>query len=863
MIIKNKINPLQEIGTELQSIQNPARYLGGEFQQFIKVDADFSFGIAFPDLYEIAMSNQAIKIIYNGLNNLDGISCERVFAVEKDFENLLINKNIPLYTLETGIPLFDLDMLGFSIGYELGLTSVLSILDLGKIPLNAIDRDDRHPIVLAGGCGVTNPAPLAQFFDAVFIGEAENELFNLVKQISNLKKSGSNRKEILEFMYQHPSVWTKGKKTKRAIQNDFGKVSSVKAYRPLPSIKPVQDHGVVEIMRGCPNGCRFCHAGIYYRPQRMKELDVILKEVDELVNVAGYKEISLTSLSSGDYHDIEKLLHILTEKYKSKKISFQLPSLKVSSFTLPLLESLSTTRKSGLTFAVETPVESWQFSLNKEVYEEKLYDIIMNAKKRGWNKAKFYFMVGLPVGKHSEGHDYDIEGEYIVGGEGSEEKAIVDFMLAIQKGTGIQCNVNVGTFIPKPHTPYQWAAQLTQEQSREKLYYIRSNLPKGKFRVSTHNQFVSYIEGLISRGDHRVGEVVLLAYKKGCRLDAWEEHLNTELWMEAIKEIELKYNWVAEDYICKPRSLDDVLPWDDIDLGTAKAYYKSEWKRSIAEKRSPLCETDCLDHCGLCSKEKKGISVHTTRISDEDVKRVLDEIELTPNSNENELAEQNIDILWRAVFSFNKEYGIEYLPHLALVETFHKAFLRSNLPIMYTNGFNPLPRFELASSLSLGVRSKCEVASIILRNEVSVGDFTAKLQENLPSHLSIENVFIYAVSNKKKRESLASLLWGSRYTYTFLTDKKETLNFLHSNEIIKQLINRYNEKDNTLDVILPFNLDRPFRDTISTFFEKKIYECVDIEKAITYSKCLSNTTDYCTYFETYNKIAEIHKSLCS
>lgn len=853
------INPLVDIGVQLQSVQNPSRYLGGEYGQIIKKDANFTCAIAFPDLYEIAMSNQAIKIIYNGLNRLHDIRCERVFAVDVDFEELLRKKNIPLYTLETGIPLHRTDMIGFSIGYELGITAVLSMLDLGGIPLKAKDRSDCHPIVFAGGCGVTNPAPFSQFFDAIFIGEAEDELFDLVKELAKLKSTGVGRSELLKVMCAHPAVWVPGKKARRAIQSDFGTKPSVPAYYPLPSIEPVQDHGVVEIMRGCPNGCRFCHAGIYYRPQRMKTFDIIMQEVDELVNIAGYREISLTSLSSGDYMGIGSLLDALNERYASKQVSFQLPSLKVSSFTLPILEKVSKIRKSGLTFAIETPVEAWQFSINKEVFEEKLYTIIMDAKKRGWNKAKFYFMVGLPVGSYSGGHPAHNDGKnYIVGAPGTEEREIVDFMLNIQKNTRIQCNVNVGTFVPKPHTPYQWAAQLTMQQSREKLYYIRSSLPKGKFRVSTHDEFVSFIDGMISRGDERVGDIVLAAYQKGCRLDAWDDHIKKDFWREAIDEVQIAKNWSIENQICHARSLDEKLPWDDVSLGPVKSFYVKEWERSLAEQRSPLCLEKCVEACGVCNKT---IKVHanngaqpTDDTSNEKIK-----------TQEQEL-EQNIPVLWRAVFSFSKQNGGEYLPHLALVENFHKSFLRSELPIMYTNGFNPLPKFELASSLSLGIHSECEIASIMLRHEISESDFKQKLAHNIPPTLHIEKVFIFPVSNKKKRESLASILWGSEYTYNFSKQSDNVYNFIQADAIktlLDGVIHHYNKEGNVLNITLPFTKDRAFRNAIAEYFDEPIYECVDITKNTTLAKPIFAEGVNCgiSFFEIYKDIAILHKEL--
>ena len=650
----------------------------------------------------------------------------------------------------------------------------------------------------------------------------------------------------------------KVKKAVRAIKTDFGQVACVSAYYPLPSIKPVQDHGVIEIMRGCPNGCRFCHAGEYYKPQRMKSIQLILDEAEALVK-AGHREISLTSLSSGDYKNIDLLLEVLTEKYRHRKISFQLPSLKVSSFTLPVLESLSQTRRSGLTFAVETPVEKWQFSLNKEVYEEKLFDIIMNAKKRGWNKAKFYFMVGLPVGPHAIGHDYDVEGEYVVGAEGTEEREIVDFMLYIQAKTKIQCNVNIGTFIPKPHTAYQWAGQLTREQSREKLFYIRNSLPKGKFRTSTHNQFVSFIEGLISRGDEKIGELIYNAYKKGCKLDAWEDHINKPAWQEAIDEIEEKYGLDIEKYVCSSKDINEPLPWDDINLGAHKSYYKREWERSLAETRTTICSSKCTHHCGICNytnSEKPHVIANniTEQLRDELIAKIRSE-----KTDSYDEQEQNIPVLYRAVFTFKKHNGSEYLPHLALQENFHKAFLRSELPIMYTNGFNPLPRFELASSLSLGIKSNCEVASIILRYDISETDFKSRLQNALLPIIELDKVFIFPVSNQKKRESLASLLWGSKYKYSFLLDAKKVEEFLDNNELYSTFMSRYNSVTNELEVIIPFKQDRPFRDAIIEYFDKPIYECVDITKLETYSKM--GEDNYCSYFDIYKNIADEHKIL--
>ncbi len=819
------INPIKLFGSELCSVQNPSAYIGGEFGAIVKHheenDALFNFCIAFPDLYEIGMSNQAIKIIYNGLNKIDSVRCERVFAVEKDFENLLEKFSAPLYTLETGMPLNQLDMIGFSIGYELGITGALSILELGKIPLLKRDRSDSDPIVIAGGCGATNPAPFADFFDAVFIGEAEGGMFELIEKLSKMKKNGASRAEIIHELASDSHVWTENMsretcghdKAFRAVWSEFGTVPSVESYFPLPNIKPVQDHGVVEIMRGCPNGCRFCHAGVYYRPQRAKTKQLIFDEVDKLVNVAGYREISLTSLSSADYPDIENLLDDLNRKYKTQNVSFQLPSLKVNSFSLPLLEKLSEVRKSGLTFAVETPDEAWQLRLNKEVYAQHLVDIILDAKKSGWNKAKFYFMVGLPFPETDEK---------------TEEQAIVDFMLDLQQKTNIQCNVNVGTFIPKPHTAYQWVRQISPEESNKKLSYIREHLPRGKFRVSTHDVSTSYLEGLISRGDKRAGKIILAAYKKGCRLDAWDNHLreNLRYWDEAFSEADFD----VKNDILHERDKNESLPWDCISLGPAKAFYKKEWDLNEQERLTKKCMPDCDHKCGVCNNK--------TCVNIDNKKDVLVEKE---NKFSQIRPEFNIPVMYRVIFMFSKKDGGEFFSHLSQIEIFNRAFLKSGLPVIYTAGFNPVPRLEFGTTLSLGIQSDAEVASTVLFDPISENEFIAKMNENLINSIRITKCFIFPVTNQRRRESLSTALWGSIYEYTFKNgcvaadffDSPVAEPFLQKESLCGFKVD---SEKNIVTAKLLFQKDRPFRNALEEFFGKKIYEIVSIRKLQTLAK---------------------------
>lgn len=851
----NLINPLELFGSELCSVQNPSSYIGGEIGQIIKKhfenDDLFNFAIAFPDLYSIGMANQAIKIIYNGLNKIDTVRCERVFAAESDFEELLKKHDAPLYTLETGMPLNELDMIGFSIGYELGVTGALSILEAGRIPLLKKDRTENDPIVISGGVGSTNPEPFSAFFDATFIGEAEGGMFELIEKLSVMKKNGATRSELLEELAKDPHVWTENMSSetcghdiaRRAIFDNFGQEESIKSFFPLPNIKPVQNHGVVEIMRGCPNGCRFCHAGIYYRPQRIKTKEIIFNEVEKIVNEGGYQEISLTSLSSADYPKIGELLGELNEKYKNQNVSFQLPSLKVNSFTFPILEQLSEVRKSGLTFAVETPEEAWQLRLNKEVYAQHLVDLILEAKKKGWNKAKFYFMVGLPFPETEEKN---------------EEKVIVDFLLDLQAKTHIQCNVNVGTFIPKPHTPYQWVRQISPEEAEKKLSYIRENLPKGRFKVGTHETKTSYLEGLFSRGDKRAGMVIYNAFKKGCRLDAWEDHMraNLHLWEEAFAEA----GWDVKNEILRERSKDEVLPWDSVSLGPAKNFFRKEWEKNLKEELTPVCAPECDHRCGVCNKNSK-VNLDTEKkinlpVSRKDSQNI--------NLSRQRSLEQNIPVTYRVIFSFRKINGGEFFSHLGQIEIFNRAILQSGLPAIYTAGFNPLPRLEFGSTLSLGIKSEDEIASMVLFDPISEEDFTDRLNKYLPKAIQIQRTFIFPITNKRKRESLSSVLWGNVYEYEFKNG--ENVQDFFGSDLAKDFMNpesqcefKIDSDSNKFTAKLIFQKDRPFRNALEEFFGKKIWEFTEIKKIKTLAKTENN--ENIGYFELFEKIAELNRIL--
>ena len=514
------------------------------------------------------------------------------------------------------------------------------------------------------------------------------------------------------------------------------------------------------------------------------------------------------------------------------------------------MEKLSEVRKSGLTFAVETPSDAWQLSLNKEVFKEKLIDIIKEAKKRGWSKAKFYFMIGLPPANDVTHLAQNNENQK------TEEQEIVDFLIDIQEATKINCSVNVGTFIPKAHTPYERVRQLTIEEATEKMLYIRKNLPRGKFKVSTHLEFVSFIEGMISRGDERVGHLLLKAYQKGCRLDAWEDHMSFDIWKSVIEEAD--FDVVQE--ITRERSADEELPWKDISLGPVPVFYKKEFDNSVNRVLTNKCSTKCISPCGVCNIQKS-IQVNTDSILN---LNNLSEDVLKNRHKTIPSGEQNIPVLYRVLFSFTKENGGEYIPHLATQDVIHKAFLRSELPIVFTDGFNPVPRLELATTLSLGIESKDEIASCLLRYETSEEEFVEKMNESLPQGLKINSAYIFPVSNKRKRESLSSALYGSIYQYKFLIDNNDVNQFVTSERFNNFLANnsdfKFTKTENPaiFDVYMPFKSDRPFRNLLEEFFEKKIHKIVHISKINTLAK---EGEKVGSYFEIFKIFADIHKDL--
>lgn len=742
------------LGNHFLEIENPARYLGSEYIYGQKhyEKGNIKCAMCFPDLYEIGMANNAIRILYDIINRTENAICDRVFAVAPDFEKMLREKEIPLYTLQEHFPLNTLDYLGISIGYELSATDILQVLDLGGIAIDKKDRKETDPVVFAGGPASTNPLPFSKFVDFVHIGEAEADLSNIITIIGKYK----TRSERIEALKQVPCLWYPGKDmTRRAVDLTFGTENEhpILKHFAVSSFETAQDHGTVEIMRGCPNGCRFCHAGQYYKPFRQRNLDTVYDLVDQVVDQFGYREVTLSSLSSGDYPDLDKLIHALNDSYRDRNVSFSLPSLRVSTFALQILEQLSEVRKSGLTFAIETPMLQDQRSLNKEVPIDAIISIIQEAKSRGWKLAKFYFMVGLPF--------IDME---------TEEKNIVDFLSRIRQATKINMNINIGTYIPKAHTPFQWATQLTMEQSNDHLRSIKRALMAAipGIKVSYHEPSISYLEGIVSRGGYECADLIQRAYELGCRLDAWDEYVRFDLWQQAIEELHY-------DTSPKQWELEDELPWDSVSMNVSKAYLKREYEKAKNHELTHICDPDCDHRCGVCTKS----AAKVIKANNTDFERKERKKHVKPASYE----------YVQTIFTYEKKDRAVYNSHIAVMRQFEMAFQRSGLDVLFTQGFNPKPRMEFLNPITMGVYGENELLLCELPiSQLKECNVVQKLNDVIADGFVIKSVKILPHNESGKKISLASKMKGCIYHIDDVRDD-QILEILNSK--VGQISNDY------------------------------------------------------------------------
>jgi radical SAM family uncharacterized protein len=687
----------------LASVLKPARYINQELNSYSKSPSDktVNFCLAFPDVYEVGFSHLGLKILYSILNKEPDCTADRVYAPWPDFAELLKEENIPLFGIESAVALKNFDLIGFTLQTELTYTNVLYMLDLAQIPLLSTERQESDPIIFAGGPSAANPQPMSDFFDGFLIGDGEEAILDIKNSLQETKKN--SRREKLKALSQIEGVYIpvlyneQQGKTKARKFMDFDNLEKTHDKQLVPWVTPTHYRYVSEIMRGCSRGCRFCFAGMFYRPVRERDPKVILKYLLEEVKKCGWNETALTSLSSSDYSCIKSLL---MEIYKNlDKTSLSLPSLRVDSIDNELTTLMNAMRQTGLTIAPEAGSQRLRNIINKNITEEEIFRSVEIALQNGWQLIKFYFMIGLPFET-----DEDIEA--II-------KLIEDIIVLSNKK--LRINITVSPFVPKPFTPFQWTEMENKDELLRKAKWIKNSFRRYKFiKIKYHDVESSMLECVMGRGGREVGKLIYQAYKNGAIFDSWNEHFYFDNWVKAAEKIGMDITVYT-----KQIPSNSQLPWQHIDIGITEEFLLSEWKKSEDESTTDDCRIGSCSDCGVCTK-----NVFPKYVKEIPAKTV----ELRKQVND-----KSPNIHYRAFFG--KMGKICFVPHLDLARMIYNIIRASGLPIAYSQGFNVRPILSFGPPLPLGVQGRNEYFDFILKEEMDTNILYSEIAKVMPPQL--------------------------------------------------------------------------------------------------------------------------------
>lgn len=714
----------------LPFVENPSRYIGTEINVVRKDhdQVDLHVALAFPDLYDIGTSHFGMQILYHRLNQRPDTVAERVFAPGVDMARQLSSQRVPLTTLESGRALRDFDIIGFSLLYELNYTNVLTMLELSDIAFLAEQRGTRDPLVIAGGPCTCNPEPMADFFDAIVVGDGEKVLIEMVEAWKAWKKQGADSRHRLLRQWSTidgvyvPSFFSPVydangaqhlqpryddyDQVKRAVIGDLDRIE-FPAEPIVPFGKPVHDRLRLEVARGCTRGCRFCQAGMIYRPVRERSVGTLLELAKRSLKRTGYEDISLLSLSTGDYSGIQSLMQALMDRCAADHVAVSLPSLRAGTLTPEMMRLIQKVRKTGFTIAPEAGSQRLRDVINKNISEGEITETVANAFDLGWQVIKLYFMVGLPTET-----DDDVQ-------------AIIDLVLKLRKikrpkGRRGQINVSVATFIPKPHTPFQWSAQVSTEDAHRKILRLQHALKGNGIQLKWQPPDISRLEGLWARGDRRLSRLLITAHKMGCRLDGWHDYFKPDKWQAACEKEGIDIEKANQ----RTKTLADPLPWDHIQTGVSKEFLWDEWVKALAGERTGDCRRGACNRCGVCDFNEIAPVVFPSDRHEKAVKTGSD----IPSA---------ASPTCKLMLTFSKTGPARFLGHLEMVNVFIRALRRAKVPMTYSQGFHPKPKLSFFDALPVGMESLQEHLCLSVTQGADPEVWIPRLNAELPGGIAV------------------------------------------------------------------------------------------------------------------------------